>query len=224
MQDPPKFEISITQNRPRPVFGERADPDHPFRSQDVDDAAQMIIAGLIERRAFRGRKFVRCSIATGIFHEYERTVIGDEVVAKEALWLTPMIGDGPPYARTTDFASRASKTLYASLRMFFFGPVDSYVDTEPVAHARDFSEGDAGLRHAIGAGIHAQEDDLLGSVDESTQVRPVAATGVPKRIVDVRDGRPEPHRLERLRECLGGSNQTLCVPQDQFAPSWTRFA
>ena len=58
MQNAPDLLVAALEDRECAFFRKRADPDQPFRVQDVDDPTQMSIACCIEGFSLSGREFV----------------------------------------------------------------------------------------------------------------------------------------------------------------------
>ena len=94
-----------------------------------------------------------------------------------------------------------------ALGVFGIGFADGAGDAHPVADGGDFSEGHAGLGHAVGAGIHAQQEDAFVALAEAPEVVAVALPGVVERVVGVGDGIGEGEGAEGLTEFVRGVDE-----------------
>jgi hypothetical protein len=77
----------------------------------------------------------------------------------------------------------------------------------PIPDRGHFAEGDPGLGHAPGTGIHADEHDPFGAVRIPPEVRFMDRGRIPEGIVDVADGRVERKRVHRIGEAARGGRQ-----------------
>ena len=160
----------------------------------------MCVAGRVQRLALGGEQLVGRAILAGGFHEDEGAVVGDEMLAEECFGGSPMASDGGPDARPAHFAARTGESVDRALRVLGARSVDAGVDSHPIAHHGHLAEGNAGLGHAVGAGIHAQEDHSFGAVPETAEVFPVAPRGVTEGVVHVGHGSAKGHRVDRVAE------------------------
>ena len=87
--------------------------------------------------------------------------------------------------------------------------LDRGLDAHPVAHRRDLAEGHAGLHHAEGAGVHAQEHDLLVPLAIAVQIGGVGLPGVLQRVVDVRHRRGKAQRFQLVAQPGSRIDQAL---------------
>ena len=91
--------------------------------------------------------------------------------------------------------------------MFGFGFTDFAGDFEPVTDVFDFAEGDAGLGHSVGTGIHAHEEDALGAGSVFFEVLGVGFPGVFEGVIGVGDGVGEGEAVEVFPEGVGGGDE-----------------
>src|SRR5690606_30665151 len=129
--------------------------------QDVDDLLQVGIAGGLQGHTFRLRQFVRSEVATAFIHEYQRTVVDDEVGGKEVFRRTELITEESPEPASAHFAARAVKASHRTFGMLPRWLAHRSTDPQPVAHGSHLSEWHAGLGHAEGSRIHAHENHAL---------------------------------------------------------------
>jgi len=87
--------------------------------------------------------------------------------------------------------------------VFVVGPADGRMDVEPVSNDGDLAEGNAGLRHAEGAGIHAEEEDLFGGSGVTFEVYFGGFCGVDEGVVYVGYGGRERENLNGTGEICG---------------------
>lgn len=81
--------------------------------------------------------------------------------------------------------------------MFPSGLRHSFRDPQPLSYQRDFTEGDAGLGHTPGPGIHAhQHSAATRTRSPSLQILPMGFPGVTKWVVNVSDGRAEREKVD----------------------------
>ena len=188
---------------PDRVFGKRfasaclreaADSDELLGLQYLDQAAQVRVAGLVQPVPLGARQLVRRTVPPRRLHEDERAVVRHEEVAEEALGLLEVVAGGTPEPRARDLAPLAAEALDGTLRVLALRSRDASLDPQPIPHQLHLAEGNAGLHHAVGARIHAQEDDPLRPVREAAQVRAVRRGRVLEWVVDVRHRRPEAER------------------------------
>ena len=76
---------------------------------------------------------------------------------------------------------------------------DGGSDAHPESDSGNFTERNAGLRHAKGAGIHAEEEHLFGGGGESADIGFVACTSVDKWIVGESHWRSKRELLHGIR-------------------------
>jgi hypothetical protein len=91
--------------------------------------------------------------------------------------------------------------------MLAFRFAHGFVNAHPVAHGGDFTEGHAGLRHAEGAGIHADQDDALFAAAKAPQIGLMRRPGVVERLIDVFDRRGEAQRAQGFTQGPGGGDE-----------------
>ena len=75
--------------------------------------------------------------------------------------------------------------------------------SHPVTYGSDFSKRHARLRHAEGAGIHAEKNHPLRADASQALIGRVHIAGIDERIIHVRDGQRKPQARQRLRTVLG---------------------
>ena len=217
MQDAADSEIPTGQCGSRAGLREGADAHHPFGIEDGDDPPEMVVAGCVDRSAFVRRKLVRRPVASAGLHEDEGAVVRNEMVSEEGLRIAPSLGDRAPESGATDFAPAACETLDGASGMLVPRAVDAFLDAHPIANHVDLAEGDPGLGHAMGTGIHAEEEDAFRSVGETAEIAPGAPGGISGRIVDVGDGWAEADGGEAIGKPAGGSDQSLGMAQSDLS-------
>ena len=181
-------DVHSTERLGGAFFGEAADGDEPFGFENFHYPAEMVVARGHQRRGFCGGKFVGGAVAAGVFHKGERAVVGDEVVGEKFFRCGEAFAEESPQATSADFAARAGEAVDGTFGMFAGGFADGGVDAEPIAGGGDFAKGDAGLRHAEGAGIHPEEDDAFFCGGGEAEVLLVRGPRVVEGVVNVRHG------------------------------------
>jgi hypothetical protein len=88
--------------------------------------------------------------------------------------------------------------------VFGFGFSDGTGDAQPITHVGNFSERHAGLGHAVGTGIHAEEEDLLFPAAEFFQIVAMPFPGVFERVVGASHGLGEGEPAKLFAEIVGG--------------------
>src|SRR5205814_4583222 len=150
--------------------GEVVAADEPLGFEKTNDLAQMFVARGEERGTFGERKFIRCAIATGALEEGERTVVHHEMLSKECSGVAKARYEQIPQALAANLASRAGESGHESFGMLARGAADFCFDPKPIAHGRNLTKRDAGLRHAERTRIHAEKQDALSSVCIAAQI------------------------------------------------------
>lgn len=201
--------VEVGEYLRRTALGEGADSNDPLRCEDADQFAQVGVTGRVEGVALVGGELVRGSVAARRLHEHERTVIGDVMILEEGFRGLPVRRDRAPEPRTAHLASSAVEAIDRTLGVFGLGPVDPLLDLEPVPDQSDLAEGDTGLCHAVGPGVHPEKDHAFRALCESPHVAPVAARRVLERVVDVADGRFEAQAVDLVRELARGAEDTI---------------
>ena len=168
MQNATDREVLVSDGFECAFFGEGTDADQPLRLQNLDDPAEVGVAGFVESRAFGAREFIRRTVASAFLHEDERAVVGDEMLCKEGFGLSPMARDCAPEPRTADFAPGASEALNRSPGMFVARSIDSLFDAQPVTDNRNLTKGHTRLGHAVGAWVHSEKEHSLLALPESS--------------------------------------------------------
>jgi serine protease Do len=191
------------------LFSEGADANDPFGLEGGDDGAEVGIAGGFHGGGFGGGELVGGVIAAAVFDEDEWAVVGDEVIFKEGFCFAEALSEEAPEASAADFGLGTGEADDGAFGMFAVGFADRLVDAHPIAHGGDFTEGDTGLGHAKGAGIHADEDDTFFAAAKAAEVDLMRGPGVVEGLIDVLDGSGEAERAEGFAQGLGGGNE--CV-------------
>jgi len=73
----------------------------------------------------------------------------------------------------------------------------------------DFAEGDSGLGHAVGAGVHAEEEGLLLAVTEAGEVVAVPVPGVFEWVVSAGDRIGEFELTKIFVQICGGFDERV---------------
>ena len=190
-------------------LGIGTDADDALGLQGGDDGLQMSITGLVERIGLGGGEFIGREIfATGL-DEDERAVIGHEVLAEEVFGCAEFGCEMAPEASAAHFGLRAVKTEHGAFGMLTRWFAHRFADFHPVTHGGDLAKGHAGLRHAEGAGIHADEDDFFAATAKAGEVGGVRGPGVIERLIDEIDRWGEFQRAQGLAEGFGGVNERV---------------
>jgi hypothetical protein len=71
--------------------------------------------------------------------------------------------------------------------------VNPGMNAQPIAHGRDLTERDTGLRHTKRTGIHPEKQHALAAISVTPQIHLMGAPGVDQWIVNVCDRRSEAH-------------------------------
>jgi len=129
------------------------------------------------------------------------------VLVKKGLRLAKTLGEVAPEPPAADFRLRAVKTEHGALRMLALRFAHGFADAHPVAHGGDLAKGDAGLRHAEGAGIHADEDDALRAASKTPQIGFMRRPGVVERLVNIVHRLGKAQRTEGFTQGQGGGDK-----------------
>ena len=188
MEDFSDADVDAVQRLGGAFFGEAADGNKPFGFKDLHDAAQVRIARIHQRSGLGGGEFVRGAVAAGIFHKCEWAMVDDKVLGKKFFRRCEAFAEEAPKAASADFAAGAGETVDRALGVFAGGFADEGIDAEPIAGGGDFAEGYAGLRHAEGTGVHAEEHDALRRGAGEVEVLLVRGPCVVEGVVHVGHG------------------------------------
>lgn len=169
-----------------------------------DDGLEVRLAGFFDGDEGGGGQLVGGEVGSGIFHPDEGAVVGDEVVGEELFGSSELFSEQSPEATTGDFRAFAVEAGNGALGVFVFGGADFAGDFEPVADVVYFAEGDAGLGHAVGAGVHAHEEDALGFGAVLFEIVDVRFPCVFEGIVGMSDGGGEGEAAQVLAKGVGG--------------------
>ena len=168
-------------------LGITADADNRANAEGFDHHAQQLVALLVHRRHDLGRKLLRDDVTTllRILEEEERAVVVDQVIGEEGLGLAEAFLEEPPEASAADFRTMAGKAGHLLAGMLLVRASDRHLQAHPIPDGGDLPERHAGLSHAEGSRIHAQEEHLLGTRSRvATQIGLVRGPGVIERLVD----------------------------------------
>ena len=185
-------------------FSEAADGDKPFGFKDLHDAAQVRIARIHQRAGLGDGEFVWGAIATGIFYESERAMVDNKVIGKKFFRRGEAFAEEAPKAAPADFAAGAGEAVDGALGVFAGGFPDVGINAEPIAGDGDFTEGHAGLRHAEGAGVHAEKHDALRCGAAEVDVLFVRGPCVVEGVVHVGHGIGEGEGVANRAQVAGG--------------------
>ena len=150
------------QRRARALLGVAADADDRRDAKRLDHPAQQPIARHVHGRHGLGRQLLRHGVAPKlrVLEEQQRAIIMHEVLGEETVRRPETLAEEPPEATPADFGAVAGETGHRLAGMLPFRPADGQVDAQPVPHRGDLAERHAGLGHAEGPGVHAEEEDL----------------------------------------------------------------
>lgn len=202
--------------------GEGADADHGVGMEEGLGLAEVGVAKGEERGAFGGGEFIGGEIGAGGGHEDEGAIIGDEMVLKKGVGGAEAFGEETPKSAAAHFTSGAVEAEDGTLGKFLGGAIDRALEAEPVTDGVDFAEGHAGLGHAEGTGVHAEEDHPFPGVGIAEQVGLVDGPGVVERVIDVGHRRGEGQSGGGLAEVRGGGDQRVGSSGGQHAVSVCR--
>ena len=190
-------------------FGEAADGDEPFRLENFHDAAEVRVACCHQRRGLGGGEFVGRAISAGVFHKGERTVVDDKVIGEKFFRCGEAFAEESPQASPTHFAAGAGEAVDGAFGVFADGFADGGVDAEPIACGGNFAKGHAGLRHAEGARVHAEEHDILFIGGGEAEVLLVRGPRVVEGIVHEGYGLGEGESVAGGAQIAGGGDYFL---------------
>lgn len=180
----------------------------PFGIEGGDDFAEVGVAELFHGLGFAGGELVRGAVATAFLHENEGAVIGHKMLLEEVFSRAKTLGEEAPEAAAADFGVFAGKAGDAAFGVLVLGMSDFRFDLHPVAYRGDFAKGHAGLGHAEGARVHADEDDTFFAFAVTAEVELVRNAGVFERIVNVGRGRGEGEGGEAAAEITRGLDES----------------
>ena len=136
-------------------------------------------------------------------------MIDDEVVSKKIFRRGEAFAEESPKAASADFAAGAGEAVDGALGVFAGGLADGGIDAEPIARGGDFAEGNAGLRHAEGAGVHTEEHNAFFGGGSEAEILLVRGPRVVERIVHVRHGVSKGEGVASGTQVAGGSDDFL---------------
>ena len=191
------------------LLGKAADADQPLRLQRLDDGCQVTVAGGFQCALLGHRQLHRGAVLARGFQEHQRAVVDDDGLRKEIVGTAEAATNPSPKSATTHFRPSARKTVNRTLGMLMRRCLDGGLDAHPVTHRRDLAEGHAGLHHAEGARVHAQEHDLLVPLAIAGQIGGVRLPGILQRVVDVRHRRGKTQRFQLVAQLGGRLDQAL---------------
>jgi len=195
------------EHRAQAAFGETADADGPLRLQHPQSGGQMPVAGFVHRAALGRGQLVGGEVAAGVGQEHQRAVVQHEALGEEGLGAAEAQRRPAPQAPPADLGARAIEAFDRPLRVLVGRSFDRRADAHPVAHRGDFAEGHAGLHHAEGPRVHAQQYDALVRGAKAFDVGLVGGERVLQRVVDMRHRRREAQRGQVARQCVRGGDQ-----------------
>lgn len=165
----------------------RTDSDHHLRTKCLDHLAKRVITDRFQRDAFPGRQLVRSPVSTGFLQECEWTPVPDEEPVEECIGTPESFLRPSPEPSTADLASRAVESLDGTFRVLMIGFPHRTLDPEEIPHMSHLPEGDAGLRHPPGPGIHPEHQCLPTNPCILLQIALHCLGGIVKWRVDMRD-------------------------------------
>ncbi len=187
MRHPGVLDQQSVQGFTSPRLGITADADDGADAERLDHDAQELVAFLVHGCHDLGGQFLRDDVTPllGVLEEEQRTVIVDEMIGEEYLSLAEALLEQSPETAAADLGTVAGEAGDLLAGMLLVGSPHRHLQPHPVANGGDLSEGHSGLRHAEGAGIHAQEEHLLragGGI--TTQVGLMGRPGIVQRLID----------------------------------------
>ncbi len=180
--------------------GKFADAHDPFGSEQFNDAAQVSVARCEKGVLLRTGEFVWSSVASAVFHECQRAIVHDDVFPEKILRHSKSPGKQTPESPAAHLRAGAIEPADCAFGMLVGGFPNGRLDAQPVSHRGDFSERNSGLGHSERAGIHAHENDALGSGGVPSEVRLMGSPGIIQGIVDVRNGRTERQGVDSVTQ------------------------
>lgn len=213
MKDLSDLRFASLENQLGPAPGKVANPNEPFRLQDLNRFAQVLVASFEKSQAFRPRQFVRCAVAAGFFHKCQRAIVQHQVFPEKILGGPKSLCKESPQSLAADLRTGAFKTADTPPRVLTFRPADFSGHLQPVANRPDFAKGHARLDHAKGTGVHPQEYYQLWPGAESAQIHLVRGPGIFKGVVYVGNGSAEPQAADNRVQPLCRAEQlgNACV-------------
>lgn len=203
MEDASNGNFDVVKRGPGARFGEGPDANNHFGLQMFDGSSERTVADIEKRLCFRCRQFVRGTVSAALLEEGQRAIVGDEESFEETLWSAEHVARPSPQPAAADLGTGAGEAHDPPLRVLVFRPPDLGINSEPVTHGADFTEGYAGLSHSPGSGIHTEEKDFLGSIAIPLEVLTVSLPRVIQRVVNVGHRRREPEAAHVLAKVPG---------------------
>ena len=203
MQDFSYANLKVAQSSHSSFFSKASYGNQPFRLQNFNHGAQMTVTCGHQRGGFDGGKFVRSAIAAGVFHERQRTVVGDEVVSEKIFRRGEAFAEQSPQATATDFTACAGESVDGALGVLAGGFADRGIDSNPIARGGDFTKGYTGLCHPEGAWVHAEENGFLFCGSGKPEVLLMRGPCVVERIVHERHGVGKSQLIARGAQVAG---------------------
>ena len=190
-------------------LGKAAHSYEPVRLQDFHYAPQVRIARGHKGPGLAGGQFVWRAVTAGIFHKSQRTMIDDKVVGKKFLGRAKAFAKKAPQPAAADFAAGAGQTVDGALGMFARGFADGGIDADPIANRSHLTKGHARLRHAEGAGVHAEEHNFLWGTAGQAKVLLVRGPRVVERVINVLHRLGEGERVAGGTQLASGSDDVI---------------
>lgn len=191
------------------AFCKLAHSDCELGLEVVDDLLEVGVAGVEEGFLFGSGELVRGAVAAAFFHEDEGAVVGDEVLREEVGGVGVDFFEESPKSATGDFGFLAGEAFDDAFGVFLGGLAHGGFEAHPVAHVFDFAEGNSGLAHAPGTGVHAEEEDSFLRVGEAFEVEAMRFPSIGEGIVDVSDGLSKRELVNLVAEFLGGGDELV---------------
>ena len=163
----------------------------------------MGVTSFLQSLGLAGRQLVGSPVFPTLLHEYERAVIGYEMIFKEIFGLPEALRKKTPEAPPTHLALGASQALHRALGMLGLGLFDFPLQAHPVAHGRNLAKGNPRLGHAEGTRVHPEKDYLLLGPARQFKVLAVNFPRIIQRVIYVGGGQIERQCVDRPCQFLG---------------------
>lgn len=175
--------LGSTAGERKLLFCEGTDSDEVGRFEDLDDALEVLKAYFFDRGHGVFWKLVRGEVGSGFFHPDEGAKIGDEVIFEKIVGSAVKVFKESPESTARDFRAFTVESGDGTFFVFGVGLANRAGNADPIADMRDFPEGDAGLGHAVGAGVHTEEEHLFFAATALLEVVAMSFPSIFQRVV-----------------------------------------
>src|SRR5258708_3956708 len=163
----------------------------------MDYLSQVAVAGCVQFLLLARRQFVGCAIEAGLFHERQRAIIYDEMVAEKLFRGSKPCREQAPEPLPADLRALTFQAGDRPPGMLLPGPADASSQLQPLADGSDLAERHPGLHHPERSGIHAKKYNAFWSAGEAADVGLEALPRILERVVNVCHRWPESQLFQR---------------------------